>query len=262
MDAKGNIKSQRQTFLFSATMASDYDRYLSKEILFGKPCNNEHVMYCGNCSDKDTEADTDINFTKTVAGLAQKFALVPQNIKESYLIYILKAKKLKKNQQCIIFAQTCKSCHFIALLMRELGFEIALIHSQLEQRVRTNNILKFKSNFCKYLVATDVASRGLDIPSVEFVVNFDVPKNPKDYVHRVGRTARAGRGGQSLTLVSQYDVKLLLSIESFTNQKLDKIEIDEDEVLDDQVYLMKVMQVVRIKMSEQGLDERFSKFKE
>jgi superfamily II DNA/RNA helicase len=62
--------------------------------------------------------------------------------------------------------------------------------------------MKFKSNFCKYLIATDVASRGLDIPSVEFVLNYDVPKNPKDYVHRVGRTARAGRGGQSVTLVS------------------------------------------------------------
>jgi len=90
----------------------------------------------------------------------------------------------------------------LALLLRELGFEVALIHSQLEQRARTNNLLKFKSNFCKYLIATDVASRGLDIPSVQLVLNFDVPKNPKDYVHRVGRTARAGRGGTALTLVS------------------------------------------------------------
>ena len=142
-----------------------------------------------------------------------------------------------------------------------MDFECALIHSQLEQRVRTNNLLKFKSNFCKYLVATDVASRGLDIPSVEFVLNFDVPKNPKDYVHRVGRTARAGRGGSSMTIVSQYDVKLLLSIEEFINHKLEKKVIDENEVLDDNTTLIKIMQVVRIKMSEQGLDQKFDQFK-
>lgn len=193
-------------------MAPDYDRYLSKEVLFGKDYNDKNVVQCGNLS-----SETDETFTRTVAGLTQKFVLVPQNVKEPYLLYILKNKKLKKTQQCIIFTQTCRNCHFLALFLKELGFEVALIHSQLEQRVRTNNILKFKSNFCKYLIATDVASRGLDIPSVEFVVNFDVPKNAKDYVHRVGRTARAGRGGQAMTLVSQYDVKLILTIEEFTN---------------------------------------------
>ena len=65
-----------------------------------------------------------------------------------------------------------------------------------------------------------MASRGLDIPKVQHVINFDVPRSPKDYVHRVGRTARAGRGGQSVTLVTQYDVKLVLSIEEYTNEKL------------------------------------------
>lgn len=115
-----------------------------------------------------------------------------------------------------------------------MGIECALIHSQLDQRTRTNNILKFKSNFCKFLVATDVASRGLDIPSVQQIVNYDVPKNPKDYVHRVGRTARAGRGGKALTVVSQYDVQLILSIETFINIQLKKIELDEDTVLEDQ----------------------------
>ena len=162
-------------------------------------------------------------------------------MKEAYLIHILKTQKLKKNQQCIIFASTCKNCHFLALLLREMDFDVALIHSQLEQRVRTNNLLKFKSSQCKYLIATDVASRGLDIPSVEFVLNYDVPANPKDYVHRVGRTARAGRGGRSLTICSQYDVKLLLSIETFINLKLEKKTLDEDEVLDDQTTLLKIM---------------------
>lgn len=78
-----------------------------------------------------------------------------------------------------------------------------------------------------------MASRGLDIPSVEFVLNFDVPKNPKDYVHRVGRTARAGRGGTAMTIVSQYDVKLLLSIEDFIESKLEKVKIDENLVMED-----------------------------
>ena len=86
--------------------------------------------------------------------------------------------------------------------MRELEYNVALIHSQLDQRTRTNNMLKFKSNQCKFLIATDVASRGLDIPDVQMVLNYDIPKNPKDYVHRVGRTARAGRGGQAMSIVS------------------------------------------------------------
>ena len=177
----------------------------------------------------------------TVKGLAQKFILVPQNVKEAYLIQMLKEHKLKKNQQAIIFASTCRNCHFLALLLRELNFDVALIHSQLEQRVRTNNLLKFKSNFCKILIATDVASRGLDIPSVELVLNYDVPKNPKDYIHRVGRTARAGRGGTSMTIVSQYDVSLIKSIEEFTHHKLEKIKIDEDMALEDHTSLLKVM---------------------
>jgi ATP-dependent RNA helicase DDX49/DBP8 len=95
------------------------------------------------------------------------------------------------------------------------------------------------------------------------VLNFDVPKNPKDYVHRVGRTARAGRGGSAMTIVSQYDVQLILSIEEFINDKLTKVEdIDENEVLDDHNHLLKIMQVVRIKMAEQGLDEKFSAMKQ
>ena len=114
----------------------------------------------------------------------------------------------------------------------------------------------------RVLVATDVASRGLDIPKVQFILNFDVPKSPKDYVHRVGRTARAGRGGKSLTFVTQYDVKLITAAEDYIGSKLTVTEIDEKAALEDINHLTKTMQVVRIKMSEQGITDKFDEFED
>ena len=90
---------------------------------------------------------------------------------------------------------------------------------------------KFKAGERSILVATDMASRGLDIPSVDFVLNYDVPANSKDYVHRVGRTARAGRSGRSLTLVTQYDVELYQRIESLIGKKLDAFPAEEASAL-------------------------------
>ena len=87
-----------------------------------------------------------------------------------------------------------------------------------------------KSGDRNILVATDVASRGLDIPSVDMVINFDVPLNPKDYVHRVGRTARAGRSGRSLTLVTQYDVEIFQKIEHLIEKKMENFETEEEAV--------------------------------
>lgn len=86
---------------------------------------------------------------------------------------------------------------------------------------RIGSINKFKSGEKKILVATDVASRGLDIPSVDMVINYDIPTNAKEYIHRVGRTARAGRAGRAISFVTQYDVEMYLKIEGLLEKKLD-----------------------------------------
>jgi ATP-dependent RNA helicase DDX49/DBP8 len=122
-DTRDGAGRGRQTFLFSATMSSDYDRLISKNLLYGTDFNPKHVVECGE------QSTTDETFTKTVEGLKQEFMLVPQKVKEAYLVHTLKTYKLKKTEQCIIFTSTCRNCHFLALLLRELGYQVALIHS-------------------------------------------------------------------------------------------------------------------------------------
>ena len=90
-------------------------------------------------------------------------------------------------------AATCNGTQRLALLLRNLGFAATCLHGQMSQPKRLGALNKFKSKQRSILIATDVASRGLDIPSVDIVINFDIPANGKEYVHRVGRTARAGR---------------------------------------------------------------------
>lgn len=89
-------------------------------------------------------------------------------------------------------------------MLRNLGFHAVCLHGQMSQTKRLSSFNKFKSGSSNILVATDVASRGLDIPSVDCVFNYDIPSNGKEYVHRVGRTARAGRAGRAINFVTQY----------------------------------------------------------
>jgi ATP-dependent RNA helicase DDX47/RRP3 len=88
-------------------------------------------------------------------------------------------------------------------MLRNLGFSAICLNGQMTQQKRLGALSKFKAGGRNILIATDVASRGLDIPGVDVVVNYDVPQSSKDYVHRVGRTARAGRSGKSVTFVTQ-----------------------------------------------------------
>ena len=88
-------------------------------------------------------------------------------------------------------------------MLRKLDFRVASLHSEMPQSERTNSLHRFKAGAARILIATDVASRGLDIPTVELVINFDIPADPDDFIHRVGRTARAGRKGDAVSIIEK-----------------------------------------------------------
>jgi ATP-dependent RNA helicase DDX49/DBP8 len=157
----------------------------------------------------------------------------------------------------MIFVGTCRRCQEISEILLEVGIDCVALHSMMPQSRRIASLAKFKSHFCRIMVSTDVAGRGLDIPSVDLVINMDLPKIVTDYVHRVGRTARAGRSGRALSMVTQYDVELVHSIEEFTGQKLElSTEVSEDEVVNLLNPVSKAMRVAQLKLLEAGFEEK------
>jgi len=147
--------------------------------------------------------------------------------KDVHLIYL--CNSLAQNS-IIIFTRTVHDAQRLSIILRTLGFPAVPLHGQLSQSQRLGALGKFKSGGRRVLVATDIASRGLDIPSVDVVINFDIPTHSKDYIHRVGRTARAGRSGKSITLVTQYDVELIQRIESVVGKKMELWPTNGEEV--------------------------------
>jgi ATP-dependent RNA helicase DDX49/DBP8 len=157
----------------------------------------------------------------------------------------------------MIFVGTCRRCQEISEILLEVGIDCVALHSMMPQSRRIASLAKFKSHFCRIMVSTDVAGRGLDIPSVDLVINMDLPKIVTDYVHRVGRTARAGRSGRALSMITQYDVELVHSIEEFTGQKLElSTEVSEDEVVNLLNPVSKAMRVAQLKLLEAGFEEK------
>ncbi|KNC79415.1 ATP-dependent RNA helicase DDX47 [Sphaeroforma arctica JP610] len=203
------IPRDRRTFLFSATM-TDKVRKLQRASLTNPVKIEVSKKY------------------QTVEKLIQYYMFIPSKFKDCYLAWLLNENQ---GQSVIIFVSTCANAQRTAILLNNLGFSTIPLHGQMPQTKRIGSLNKFKSQNKSILIATDVASRGLDIPHVDIVVNFDIPTNSKDYIHRVGRTARAGRAGKSVTMVTQYDVELLQRIEKLIEKKLANYPSEEEEVM-------------------------------
>ena len=190
----------------------------------------------------------------TVAELDQRYVLVPPIMKDSMLVYIL--REHAENKSVIIFTSTCRNCQVLAYTLRKVELPCVALHSLMSQNDRLSTLTRFKSGVVKILVSTDVASRGLDIPTVDLVLNSNVPANPTDYIHRVGRTARAGRGGLAITFITQYDIERIQAVEERINTKLEEFATNESEA----VKLLKTVSIVRreveLRLSDSNFGER------
>lgn len=215
------VPTARRTYLFSATMTSKVAKLQRASLV-----DPVKVQVSGKYSTVDT--------------LVQQYLFIPAKYKDTYLTYVLNEFS---GHTGIVFVATCAAAQRITLMLKNLGFGATALHGQMSQSKRLGALNKFKGGSRNILIATDVASRGLDIPSVDLVLNFDVPTNGKDYVHRVGRTARAGRAGRAVTLVTQYDIDMYTRIEALIGKKLPAFPAEEATVL---LLLERVTEAQRI----------------
>jgi len=233
----GACNPARQTLLFSATMSANLSR-LQKIAM-----NGAFVFDATPAELRDAEGGG----WKTPACLQQQYMFMPAKVKETYLVYLLRQLE---GSSVIVFTSSRGSCNMLFMTLLELDIECVALHSDLSQSRRSAALAKFKGERARVLVSTDVGSRGLDLPAVEVVINYNVPANPKDYIHRVGRTARAGRKGRALTLVSQYDVQLVKAIEKTIGKTLELNDEPEEDVLEHFKDTLVAKRTARLKILE------------
>lgn len=194
------ITKKHQTLFFSATMPPAIQR-LTKKFL-------------------DDPKKIEVARPATAATtIEQKLIEVGPRDKRKALRQLLRTEEIKN---AIIFCNRKRDVKEVYASLGSHGFSVGQLHGDMEQRDRMETLRQFKENEIQLLVASDVAARGLDVPDVSHVFNFDVPGHPDDYVHRIGRTGRAGRKGKAYTLAvkSKLDVRLIEGIEKLTKMPL------------------------------------------
>ncbi|KAG7353459.1 DNA/RNA helicase, superfamily II, SNF2 family protein [Nitzschia inconspicua] len=229
------------------------------------------------------------------AGLKQEYVFMPSRVRDAYLLTTIRTllsnggrakdregrnawrgrprdnedveedneEEAGKARSTIVFVATCERAALVSEILAQVGVDNVALHSLLSQNRRLAALAKFKSQQVRVLVATDIASRGLDVPSVDLVINSELPRNPVNYVHRVGRTARAGRRGRAISLVSEVDVSLVHAAENITGRPLEKCsEVTDDDAIRMLGPVTKASRLAKMKLMDIGFDELLKKFKE
>jgi len=191
-------KSRAQTILTSATLNDDVERLIAKHV-------GEHERVVIETS------------SLTVESIDQRFYFVEGRRKQDLLLAVI---DMLKPERGIVFVRTRFSVDRLTFQLQQRGVGAELIHSGLPQRKRERILELFKQGKFPLLIATDVASRGLDIDDITHVINYDLPQSAEDYVHRVGRTARMGKEGAAVSFVTQDDGVYLTAIEKLINKEI------------------------------------------
>jgi len=204
MKIVGYLPKNRQTVMFSATMPPKIRTLASK--LLNEP------------------ESINIAISKPAEGIDQQVYLIHDEQKVPLLTTLLKSADYKR---IIVFAGRKEKVKELGKVFKGLGLKVAAFHSDLEQKDREGIMLDFKNSKLDVLVGTDVLSRGIDVTGIDLVINFDAPQDPEDYIHRIGRTARAATKGTAITLVNPKDKRRLANIEKLIERQIDRIPLPE-----------------------------------
>jgi len=205
MQIEKQLPKKRQTIMFSATMPNKIVE-LARTILHNPV---EVKLAVSKPAEK-------IQQSAYICYEAQKLNIVKSLFKD------------KKPERVIIFAGSKIKVKDLNITLKRAGFNVGAMHSDLDQSERDHVMYKFKSQQIDILVATDIVARGIDIDDIQLVINFDVPHDAEDYVHRIGRTARAGAEGAAITLVSEKDQPEFANIERFLGKEVMKNDIPKE----------------------------------
>ncbi len=198
------MPQKRQTLLFSATFSTDIKKLASGLL------NNPVLIEVAR---ENTTAEQ----------ISQVVHYVDKGRKRELLSQLIKTKDWR---QVLVFTRTKHGANKLTKQLEEYGISAAAIHGNKSQGARTKALASFKANEIRVLVATDIAARGIDIDQLPHVVNYELPNVPEDYVHRIGRTGRAGMSGEAVSLVCIDEHKLLFDIEKFIKSDIKKVHIE------------------------------------
>jgi superfamily II DNA/RNA helicase len=202
----------RQTLFFSATMAPEIERITNT--FLSNPAKIEVAR----------AATTNVNIKQGVVMFKGSSKPKEPSEKRALLRKLIDAEG-EACSNAIIFCNRKSDVDIVAKSLNKYGYQAAPIHGDLDQSHRTKTLDKFRDNELRILVASDVAARGLDIPAVTHVFNFDVPSHAEDYVHRIGRTGRAGRSGTAIMICTTRDEKNLEDVERLVEETIPRLDV-------------------------------------
>jgi ATP-dependent RNA helicase RhlE len=197
------LPQQRQSLLFSATFSEEIKRLAD-------------TMLCSPVLIEVARRN------QVSENITHRVHPVSEYGKRGLLIKLLKSNEIR---QCLVFMRTKQGCSRLTRELQRAGIQADAIHGDKSQLERIKALDAFKAGETHALIATDVAARGLDVDDLPYVINYELPHTPEDYVHRIGRTGRAGKLGNAISLVSAHEVGYLVDIEKLIKRPIEQVEV-------------------------------------